>query len=55
VYSFKWLWARLEQLAAMELDREELLMKLGAARAKAFPFTWGGEINVAYARGYCQK
>src|SRR5208282_418374 len=31
----KWLWARLEQLAAMELDREELLMKLGAARAKA--------------------
>src|SRR6266700_2051291 len=31
----KWLWARLKQLAAMELDREELLMKLGAARAKA--------------------
>src|SRR6202007_2738867 len=31
----KWLWARLEQIAAMELDREELLMKLGAARAKA--------------------
>jgi len=31
----KWLWGRLKQLAAMELDREELLMKLGAARAKA--------------------
>jgi transposase len=31
----KWLWARLEQISAMELDREELLMKLGAARAKA--------------------
>src|SRR6202140_2533097 len=31
----KWLWARLKQLAAIELDREELLMKLGAARAKA--------------------
>ena len=32
----KWLWARLKQLAAMELDREELLMKLGAARARAW-------------------
>jgi hypothetical protein len=31
----KWLWGRLEQIAAMDLDREELLMKLGAARAKA--------------------
>jgi transposase len=31
----KWLWARLKQISAMELDREELLMKLGAARAKA--------------------
>ena len=30
----KWLWGRLKQIAAMELDREELLMKLGAARAK---------------------
>jgi len=30
----KWLWARLKQIAAMEgLKREELLMKLGAARA----------------------
>jgi transposase len=32
----KWLWARLKQIAAMEgLTREEILMKLGAARAKA--------------------
>ena len=32
----KWLWARLKQIAAMDsLSREELLMKLGAARAKA--------------------
>jgi transposase len=31
----KWLWARLGQISAMDLDREELLMKLGAARAKA--------------------
>jgi hypothetical protein len=31
----KWLWARLKEIAAMDLDREELLMKLGAARTKA--------------------
>ena len=31
----KWLWARLKQLQAMKLTREALLMKLGAARAKA--------------------
>ena len=31
----KWLWARLSDIAAMTIDREELLMKLGAARAKA--------------------
>ena len=32
----KWLWSRLKQIAAMEnLSREELLMKLGAARSKA--------------------
>src|SRR6516162_5786786 len=31
----KWLWARLKNIAAMDIDREELLMKLGAARAKA--------------------
>jgi Transposase DDE domain len=35
----KWLWARLKEIAAMELSREELLMKLGAARAKA-PAAW---------------
>ncbi|HKB48146.1 MAG TPA: IS1634 family transposase, partial [Ktedonobacterales bacterium] len=31
----KWLWARLKQISAMDLEREELLMKLGAARSKA--------------------
>jgi hypothetical protein len=31
----KWLWARLKEIAAMDLTREELLMKLGAARSKA--------------------
>jgi transposase len=31
----KWLWERLGQISAMDLKREELLMKLGAARAKA--------------------
>jgi transposase len=37
----KWLWARLKQIAAMEgLRREELLMKLGAARAKAGRTAW---------------
>ena len=35
----KWLWARLKQLSAMTLTREELLMKLGAARQKA-PAAW---------------
>jgi transposase len=35
----KWLWKRLKQLAAMEIAREEMLMKLGAARAKA-PTAW---------------
>jgi len=35
----KWLWARLKQLSAMSLTREALLMKLGAARAKA-PAAW---------------
>ena len=35
----KWLWKRLRQLAAMEVSREEMLMKLGAARAKA-PSAW---------------
>jgi hypothetical protein len=31
----KWLWGRLNQLAAMKLSREELLMRLGAARKQA--------------------
>jgi len=35
----KWLWARLKKLAAMDLSREERLMKLGAARSKA-PSAW---------------
>jgi hypothetical protein len=35
----KWLWKRLAQLAAMEVSREEMLMKLGAARSKA-PTAW---------------
>jgi hypothetical protein len=35
----KWLWKRLRELAAMEVRREEMLMKLGAARARA-PTTW---------------
>jgi hypothetical protein len=35
----KWLWKRLPELAAMEVPREEMLMKLGAARARA-PTAW---------------
>ena len=35
----KWLWRRLHELAAMKTTREQLLMKLGAARAKA-PVGW---------------
>jgi len=35
----KWLWKRLAQLSAMKLTREELLMKLGAAREHA-PTAW---------------
>ena len=31
----KWLWARLKEISAMTLKREEPLMKLGAARSKA--------------------
>ena len=31
----KWLWARLKELAAMEIKRDDMLMKLGAARARA--------------------
>jgi hypothetical protein len=35
----KWLWKRLRELTGMEVSREEMLMKLGAARAKA-PTAW---------------
>ena len=35
----KWLWARLKQLSAMTLMREDLLMKLGAAKQQA-PSAW---------------
>jgi hypothetical protein len=35
----KWLWARLNKLALMQVTREERLMKLGAARSKA-PCAW---------------
>ncbi len=35
----KWLWKRLTEIAAMKLTREELLMKLGAARSHA-PTAW---------------
>ena len=35
----KWLWKRLRELAAMAVPREEMLMKLGAARARA-PTAW---------------
>jgi hypothetical protein len=35
----KWLWVRLAQLSAMKLPRDALLMKLGAAQAKA-PVAW---------------
>ena len=31
----KWLWARLKEISRMQLTREELLMKLGAARSQA--------------------
>src|ERR1700730_4297052 len=35
----KRLWARLKEISTMELNRDELLMKLGAARAKG-PAAW---------------
>jgi hypothetical protein len=35
----KWLWVRLKQLGAMTLTREDLLMKLGAAKQKT-PSAW---------------
>ena len=35
----KWLWTRLKRLSAMKLKREDLLMKLGAAKQKT-PSAW---------------
>jgi hypothetical protein len=35
----KWLWKRLRELVVMEISREEMLMKLGAARSRA-PGAW---------------
>ena len=35
----KWLWTRLKKVSTMSLTREELLMKLGAAKAKT-PAAW---------------
>ena len=35
----KWLWKRLQQLTTMRLTRDDLLMKLGAAKGKA-PTAW---------------
>jgi hypothetical protein len=47
----KWLWARLKQLSAMTLTREQLLMKLGAAKQKT-PSAWRLiEIEVAKQQG----
>jgi hypothetical protein len=35
----KWLWKRLRELVVMEISREDMLMKLGAARSRA-PGAW---------------
>ena len=43
----KWLWTRLAQIAAMKIKLEELLMKLGAARAKALTAWCLIEVKVA--------
>src|ERR671918_395262 len=45
----KWLWARLKQLSAMTLTREQLLMKLGAAKQKT-PSAWR-LIEIEVAKG----
>jgi hypothetical protein len=49
----KWLWKRLRELAAMEISREEMLMKLGAPRSRA-PTAWRlVEIDMmAFRRGF---
>ncbi len=46
----KWLWARLAQLSAMSLTREELLMKLGAARQRTRHGGWSRSICPPTAR-----
>jgi transposase len=47
----KWLWARLQKLSTMELTRDQLLMKLGAAKAKT-PTAWRlVDITVAEGAG----
>jgi hypothetical protein len=38
-HQLKWLWARLKQLGTMTLTREDLLIKLGAAKQKT-PCAW---------------
>ena len=45
----KWLWARLNQLSAMALTREQLLMKLGAAKQRV-PKAWR-LIEIEVAKG----
>jgi Transposase DDE domain len=49
----KWLWKRLREPAAMEISREEMLTKLGAARSRA-PTAWRlVEIDMmAFRRGF---
>jgi len=50
----KWLWKRLAKIAAMTLTREELLMKLGAARSRA-PTAWRlAGIKVPNARNWAK-
>jgi hypothetical protein len=46
-----WLWARPKQIAAMKLTREELLMKLGAARSKARAARRLIDVEVGYIAG----
>ena len=43
----KWLWTRLKEISAMSLKREELLMKLGAARSKTRAAWRLLDINIA--------
>ena len=47
----KWLWARLEKLSTMELTRDQLLMKLGAAKSKTNTAWRLVELTVAEGAG----